>query len=637
MADIVVTFSGVDNLTGITNGISSALGGVADVISGGLTLAAEAAGAALLAVGAGLAASISAGLQGEQVQSRLAAVLQSTGNAAGLTAAAANDLAAQFAGLAGGSKDAVLAIETIGLRSGAISATQMPAFIKTTLDLGTVMGSTSAAATLLARAQEDPIAALGKLQRAGVLFSDDQKEQIKNMVKAGDQAGATALIMGVLAKATGGDAAAAASTLSGEMEVFGGTLHDAAEAVGTAFLPALHQVFDNYIKPNIPVIEAMATNFASKLGPAIATVAALFGQLASGNVSGFLTGIQAMLPGVSDAFAGLWAKVKPVLDAFITAAVDWVKAQLPVWGAQLLAWGQQFIAWVAPMIPPLLVEMGKLAAQLLAWVVSQIPPLIAQLQAWGVQLWAWVGPMIPPLLVEAGKLASQLWAWIVAQVPPLIAQLLQWGTAFVNWVGPQIPPLLSELGKLLGQLSGWAWGTALPEIIKQVAQWAVAFMDWVMKPGGAKDQLLPALSSFLLAVGKFVVSDLVPGFIGFAKSFVDGLLSGFNTNLPTLISNVQGMGTAIINGIVAGINAAPGAIFAALKSIVDNAIANIIAGLTGGGGSSPTTNAASTGYSGAAAGARVSTVNNASNYNLTVNTMAPVNPQASFAMLRGRV
>lgn len=109
-------------------------------------------------------------------------------------------------------------------------------------------------------------------------------------------------------------------------------------------------------------------------------------------------------------------------------------------------------------------------------------------------------------------------------------------------------------------------------------------MDWVMKPGGAKDQILPALSKFLLAVGDFVVNTMVPGFVGFAKSFIDGLLSGFNTNLPDFLAKMQGIGSSIVSKIVDGINAAPGAILAALSTIVNNAIASIIGGLTGGGG-----------------------------------------------------
>lgn len=549
---------------------------------------------------------------GSQMITRTGGALDAMSGAGTFNIDVVNSLALKYRDLVGGSKETALAIEAIGIRSGAISQDQMPKFIQTVADLAAVTGDASSAATLLARAQEDPVGALGKLQRAGILFSDSLKEQIKTMAKHGDAAGATALIMQRVAEATGGQAAAAMDTLSGRWSIFSEHLKTAGTDIALKVLPGLETLFDQYIAPAIPVVEALASQFADRLGPAMQGLVGfvnmvigsfqLFGNDVPGAINHILKMLGQFVPGLDTIKTGIltqlkqWAQafiawVAPMIPPFLLEVgklevqfMTWLAAQIPPLIAQLKLWGQQFIAWVAPFIPPLIAEAQKLAGQLLAWVQAQIPPLVAQLAEWGRQLWAWVAPMIPPLIAEAQKLAGQLMAWLSAQIPPLIAQLLRWGQEFVSWVGPQIPPLLAELGKLLGQLSGWAWGTALPEIIKQVARWAVAFMDWVMKPGGAKDQILPALGSFLLAVGKFVDTDLVPGFIGFAKSFIDGLLSGFNTNLPTLISNVEGVGKSIITGIVSGIQAAPGAIFAALKSIVDNAIAGIIAGLTGGGG-----------------------------------------------------
>ncbi len=542
-------------------------------------------------------------LAGEQQQAGLAALIKSTGDASGLPQQQVNDLANKMKDLAGGSDEAVVAIEEIGIRSGAIAADQMPAFIQSTLDLGQVMGDTSAAATLLARAQEDPIAALGKLQKAGIIFSADQKEQIKQMVKAGDTAGATALIMQRVADATGGAAAASADTLAGRFEILTNHLQDAGKGILMDLLPAAENLFDRFIKPATPIVEAIAAAFGdffstivtgedpigalsnlayefanalgldgkgvfgavSQLQGPFEDLQAAFSALTSNDPTAFFNSIAAM-------FTNLAAQIKPMIQPVITSIQDWIVANIPPLLATLQKWADAFIAWIAPMIPPLLVEAQKLAAQLLAWIAAQIPPLIAQLAEWGRELWAWVAPMIPPLIAEAQKLWEQLQAWIAAELPPLVAQLLAWGEEFVKWVGPQIPPLLAELGKLLGQVTAWMITTALPAILLQIAEWEKAFWHWVMDPGGAKDQLLPALSNFLLAVGGFVINDLVPAFVGFAKSFIDGMLSGFNTNLPTLVANVQGIGTAIINGIVAGIQSAPGAILSALSGIVNGAI-----------------------------------------------------------------
>lgn len=568
--------SKISGMTGAVQqgaGIMSGLGDIAKTAIGYAvgTLAVDAFNGLKNAVGDFFQQALAA----EQQQAGLAAVLKSTNYQAGLTQATVNDLAQKFKNLAGGSDEAVVAIEEIGIRSGSINANTMPQFIQNVLDLGQVMGDTSVAATLLARAQEDPLAALGKLQKAGILFTAAQKEQIQAMVKAGDTAGATALIMQRVAEATGGAAAANADTLAGRWEIMSNELQDAGKGILTAVLPALEQLFDIYIKPNIPLIENFAATIANGLGPALDGLIGTITRITSGGTPALRASLQDWARSFIDWVAPMIPPLLLEVGKLEAQLVFWIVAQLPVWIAQLQAWGQQFVAWVAPFIPPLIVEAQKLAAQLLAWVQAQLPPLIAQLQAWGVQLWAWVAPMIPPLIAEAEKLANQLLAWLAAQIPPLIAQLLLWGQEFVNWVGPQIPPLLVELGKLLGEMTAWIITTGVPLLVEKISEWAKSFADWVMKPGGAKDQVLPALSSFLLAVGGFVVNDMVPGFIGFAKSFIDGLLSGFDTNLPTLIADVQGIGTAIINGIVAGINAAPGAILSALSAIVQGAIAQI--------------------------------------------------------------
>lgn len=579
-AELAFVFKGTDqtgqaaqsaagNLGSVGQAAQSAgglLGGLGGIVSGGLSVAlggifTDALSGATGAIGNFFGKALDA----EAITQRLDFALSKQGATAAITKQGALDLAQSMKGLAGGSEETVESAEAVLLKFQTIGKDTFPDALQASADLAAQMGiSMPAAAQLLGKTLEVPGAGLARLKAAGVEVTTQFQDQIKAMEASGDTAGAQKLILEALAQTTGGAAASAAGTLKGQWEIMSNELQDAGKGILTQLLPTLHSLFDDVIKPAIPVVEEIAGKIATM-------IAAL--------TTGDATKIGAAFGDLSSTFAGLWAKVEPVLNGFIKSALAWVQAQLPGWMVQLQTWGQQFIAWIGPMIPPFLLELGKLEVQFVTWLAAQVPPLTAQLAAWGRELWAWVAPMIPPLVAEAGKLAGQLWAWIQAQVPPLIAQLLLWGQEFFKWVGPMIPPLLTELGKLLGQLVAWVWGTAVPAVIKAVADWAAAFADWVMKPGGAKDQLLPALSGFLLAVGKFVVSDLVPGFVGFAKSFIDGLLSGFNTNLPTLVSNVEGMGKSIISGIVSGINAAPGAVLAALGNIVDGAIASIKARL----------------------------------------------------------
>ena len=172
-----------------------------------------------------------------------------------------NEMAQEFAHLAAGSDDAIVAIETIGLRAGTVAEEDFPRFIQTSLDLGTVMGSTEAAATLLARAGDDIGASIGKAEKAGILFTDQQKAEMIAMQDAGNTAGAVDLFMQQLALTTGGAAAAAAETLTGKWELMKGKFGEVAESVGMAMLPMMTTLFDTVIAPAIPIVEGLVAQF----------------------------------------------------------------------------------------------------------------------------------------------------------------------------------------------------------------------------------------------------------------------------------------------------------------------------------------------------------------------------------------
>jgi hypothetical protein len=344
--DIVI--QGTDQASGVINGVGDALGGLGGIAGSVLTAGLATAAAGVTALGAGLGYSLKQAIDAQGAQSRLAQVIKSTGGAAGLTQDAANQLADQFRDLAGGTSEAVIGIEEIGLRAGTISAQQMPNFIKTTLDLGQVMGDTTAAATLLARAQEDPVAAMNKAQRAGIVFSDALKEQIKQMVKSGDTAGATKLLMDRLGEATSGAAAANAETFAGKWELLQGHLSEAAQTIGSALLPIAEELFDNVIAPAIPIIEDLASNFGFLITKVIeggATFDSLWDALGDSyaigeitnalgitsdqfySVEGAVDSFMAALTPLQNAFEGLWAAIQlqgPAAQAQFQAFMDWI-------------------------------------------------------------------------------------------------------------------------------------------------------------------------------------------------------------------------------------------------------------------------------------------------------------------------
>jgi hypothetical protein len=336
MANVEIVLEAVDRASGVIGSAGRALSGVGDIAGqiAKVGLAAAAAGATALA--GGLAFSIAQAMEGEKILARLDSVIKSTGGAAGLTSEAAQALATRFMDLAGGSDDAVLAIQEMALRMGTITAQQMPDFIQTTLDMAAATGTDAVnAARLLAQAQEDPISALTRFRRMGIQFTEAQEEQIKTLMESGDAAGAFALVMDRLGEATGGAAAAAAGTVAGQFEILKGRLGEAAETIGAAFLPVLHELFDNVLAPAIPVIEAVAAQFAERIPAALEQARTVFEAL-QGQAAGAVTALQPVIDAARNV-AQTFIESMPMVQASVQQMVDFVLEQIGILSPTLIA------------------------------------------------------------------------------------------------------------------------------------------------------------------------------------------------------------------------------------------------------------------------------------------------------------
>jgi hypothetical protein len=74
--------------------------------------------------------------------------------------------------------------------------------------------------------------------------------------------------------------------------------------------------------------------------------------------------------------------------------------------------------------------------------------------------------MIPPMLVELGKLLGKLGAWSYGvALPAILKQLGSWALAFAAWVPGAAVRLIVELGKLQVKLGAWFLMTAIPAIV----------------------------------------------------------------------------------------------------------------------------------------------------------------------------
>lgn len=204
-------------LSDVTAGIGAA--NKASASFKGVLVGVGAAIAGAGAVAGGLMATyISNTIEAEKVQAQLLARIKDTGAAAGRTLDQLNAQADQLQKLTIFDDEAIGGAQAMLLTFKEIQGLQFDRAVEATLDLSTAMGTDlNSAALQLGKALNDPIAGLSALGRAGVQFSDAQKDVIKGLVETGEIAKAQELILGELESQMGTAAEAARDTLGGAL------------------------------------------------------------------------------------------------------------------------------------------------------------------------------------------------------------------------------------------------------------------------------------------------------------------------------------------------------------------------------------------------------------------------------------
>jgi hypothetical protein len=172
-------------------------------------------------------------------------VIKSTGGIANVTAKSVTALADRLSDLAGVDDEVIQSAENVLLtftrvRNEAGKGNDIfDQSTKAALDLSAALGTDLQAATILVgKALNDPIGGLTALKKAGIQFTDAQKDQIKAMVEAGDVMGAQKMVLRELTTEFGG-AAAAAATPADKAAV---AWKNFEEDVGSRLLPMLNSI-----------------------------------------------------------------------------------------------------------------------------------------------------------------------------------------------------------------------------------------------------------------------------------------------------------------------------------------------------------------------------------------------------------
>lgn len=172
----------------------------------------------------------------ERAEAKLGATLKATGGAIGYTKDQLAELAAEMQRTTVFGDEAVMEAEALMLTYGNIGKETFPRVLKAAADLSTVLGQDlKSSVTQLGVALEDPAEGMTRLRRAGIVFTDEQKEMVKQLQASGDVLGAQNIILQALEQRVGGAAKMMGDTAWGATVKFKGAIADLKQTLGSNF------------------------------------------------------------------------------------------------------------------------------------------------------------------------------------------------------------------------------------------------------------------------------------------------------------------------------------------------------------------------------------------------------------------
>lgn len=240
---------------------ADAAAGFGSSFKSGVSTVAKAGALALAGVAAGgvafLKDSVTEAREAQKVGAITTQIIKSTGGAAKISADQVGDLATAISNKTGVDDEAIqsganllLTFKNVKNEVGE-GANIFDRATAAAADLSAAgFGDMAGTSKQLGKALNDPIKGISALGRAGVTFTDQQKEQIKTLVKSGKTLDAQKIILKEVESQVGGTAAASA-TMGEKAAVAFGNLQ---EQVGTALLPVIDKVSGFLTEKAIPAI-----------------------------------------------------------------------------------------------------------------------------------------------------------------------------------------------------------------------------------------------------------------------------------------------------------------------------------------------------------------------------------------------
>jgi phage-related protein len=315
--------------------------------------------------------------------------------------------------------------------------------------------------TAFTKAFASPETAIAKLQKAGVVLSDGQKQVYQSLVDTGKAAEAQSYLIGELGTKYAGAAEAAASPFERLKYI----LEDLKETVGAALLPAFNQLVDTLgplfekIGPLLAQAFSALTPLFSILGPLIDSVASAFALLAP-TLEYVFQSIDDVVFAVLPLFMSIMKALMPVISALIPPLIDLAMAVLEPLIGILLKVVNAFAPLLDAILPPL-TDLITAITPFIGDLMDALMPIIDIV----LQLALAFAPLIKellPIFVDVIKLVFE----ILKPFLPVIAFL-------ANLIGDLLVGairLLMPVFEGLGKAIGWMYETFLKPLIEGLTQ-----------------------------------------------------------------------------------------------------------------------------------------------------------------------
>lgn len=335
-------FRQVDNDAGRMERTFSRVGRNMAALGKAAAAAAATAGAAFAGLG------IKEAIEQEKVAARTANVLKTTGGVANVTAKQVENLAAALQRQTGTADDAIqsganLILTFTGIRNEVGKGNDIfDQTVGIVNDISVALGQGMKESSIqVGKALNDPIKGVSALQRVGVSFTQQQKDQIKAMVEAGDTLGAQKLILSELNTEFAGAAKSEGAVTEG-WQALQRAAEDAAEAVMGRVLPALTELASWARTEVVPRVQEIAEVVGPVLGHAFEQAIPII----RGMVEQVGSTIRRLAPIVGPVLRQLGETIRSVLDLI---AAFWER-----WGDDILAGVRRVFRALAPVILPIL-------------------------------------------------------------------------------------------------------------------------------------------------------------------------------------------------------------------------------------------------------------------------------------------